>query len=244
MGEKPKSLHSAVKSGNKEVVVSVLARCTPKTVNKKDKDGVTALHIAAQNGKAEIAKLLIERGASVDVEENNGRTPLHLASAYGQRELVELLVREGADVLKADVAGMKAIDCICCGVVDKRQRHTISGLLSLAEMNVQTHASNLSVEQGSATLQSILRRRLSINDDCGSPTTTDTSASNPPPVFIKAGDVAYGYLDVNSDALVDIYDGSSFLNEDVRHSASHLRVREPLPGHHNKDIPYVNAFGN
>ena len=41
------------------------------------KIGYTSLHFAAEKGSAEVAKILLDRGASVDVREEGGSTSLH-----------------------------------------------------------------------------------------------------------------------------------------------------------------------
>jgi len=46
----------------------------------------------------DIARLLLERCARVQVRDNNGRTPLHLASHHGLSGIVALLLKFGADV--------------------------------------------------------------------------------------------------------------------------------------------------
>ena len=61
-------------------------------------DGLTALHVAAEEGYLEIAKLLIDAGAKVEVKTRIGDyTPLHLASRSGQAEVVRALLEAGAD---------------------------------------------------------------------------------------------------------------------------------------------------
>ena len=42
--------------------------------------GVTALHLAAENGRPELIELLISKGANVNAKQYNGDTPLHLAT--------------------------------------------------------------------------------------------------------------------------------------------------------------------
>ena len=51
----------------------------------------TALHAAVEAGKLETARLLLDRGASVDVRDSNGRTALELAQLKGQTACVDLL---------------------------------------------------------------------------------------------------------------------------------------------------------
>ena len=55
---------------------------------------------AAENGNAELMKLLIAAGA--DVNKSYGWTPLYRAADYGHAECVKLLITAGADVNKAD----------------------------------------------------------------------------------------------------------------------------------------------
>ncbi len=59
-------------------------------------DGDTMLHLAAYAGKADDAKLLIEKGAPLDAKNKLGHTPLQLASWNGHDEVAKLLIQKGA----------------------------------------------------------------------------------------------------------------------------------------------------
>ena len=63
-------------------------------------DGFTALHLAAFFGKAEVARLLLEHGAGVDVYTRNpfANQPLHAAAAGRHIEVCRILIAAGADV--------------------------------------------------------------------------------------------------------------------------------------------------
>ncbi len=63
-----------------------------------EKDGWTPLMLAARNGHAEIAKLLIEANADVYAKNQNGFTPLMFAAEDGHAEIVKLLIKAKADV--------------------------------------------------------------------------------------------------------------------------------------------------
>jgi len=54
------------------------------------------LLLALSGGTVEVAELLIERGAEVNVRTRNGHTPLSLAQRSGNRYLAELLIAKGA----------------------------------------------------------------------------------------------------------------------------------------------------
>jgi ankyrin repeat protein len=60
--------------------------------------GETALHVAARNGHAAVAKLLLSNGASPNVKTESGATPLHIACANVDGAMVKLLIDGGADV--------------------------------------------------------------------------------------------------------------------------------------------------
>ncbi|MEE8269903.1 MAG: ankyrin repeat domain-containing protein, partial [Nitrospinaceae bacterium] len=78
-------------------------------VNKKDDNGQTPLHHAAQSGRPEVAQTLIERGARVESRDNESRTPLHLASKIGFAPMIDLLITKGARVHSQDKSGRVAL---------------------------------------------------------------------------------------------------------------------------------------
>ena len=99
------SIVDAAMRGNIEAVKQHIAAGTD--VNIKDDDGFTSLYYAAQNGYKEIAELLIEKGADVNVKLESqtakeygmgGATPLRGAVANDHKEMAELLIAKGADV--------------------------------------------------------------------------------------------------------------------------------------------------
>ncbi len=58
----------------------------------------SALHIAVREGHLDIAMLLIDRGAEIDVLDRKDFTPLHNAAWNGNLEMVQLLLEAGADI--------------------------------------------------------------------------------------------------------------------------------------------------
>ena len=59
--------------------------------------GMTPLHYACQNGNIEIANLLIDLGANINLKDNKGNTCLHYAVYSGNNSLVKKLIMIGAD---------------------------------------------------------------------------------------------------------------------------------------------------
>ncbi|KAK6189720.1 hypothetical protein SNE40_001720 [Patella caerulea] len=81
-------------------------------LNAKDKDGCTALHLAAGRGKTETVSILIKNGASVFERDNKGRLPSHAAcAAQGGRndinshDVLVLLTQAGCPVNESDHEG-------------------------------------------------------------------------------------------------------------------------------------------
>jgi len=69
-------------------------------VNEKDKSGYTALMWAARNGHTEVASLLLQARADMNVRDcaSAGWTPLMHAIHKNQNDLARLLIERGADV--------------------------------------------------------------------------------------------------------------------------------------------------
>ena len=86
----------AAMRGDADAVRSLVAR--GEDVNQAQGDGMTALHWAARNRDASLARFLLEAGADVGAETRIGPyTPLHLAARAGAGEMTELLLGAGAD---------------------------------------------------------------------------------------------------------------------------------------------------
>ncbi|EFZ03329.2 Ankyrin repeat-containing domain protein [Metarhizium robertsii ARSEF 23] len=60
--------------------------------------GATALTLASWFNDTDIAKLLLDNGATIDAKDSSGRTALHVAVEGGYCDLVGLLVDNGADI--------------------------------------------------------------------------------------------------------------------------------------------------
>lgn len=72
----------------------------------------TPLMFALDKNKEEIAKILIENGANINVKDNTGITPLMQASVKEFVEIVKLLLEKGADKNAKEMNGRSAVDLI------------------------------------------------------------------------------------------------------------------------------------
>lgn len=71
----------------------------------KSNSGTTALMIAAENGHDEVCRLLIEKGADVNISDQLGDSALSIAASNGRSNLCALLIEHGADVNKPGAFG-------------------------------------------------------------------------------------------------------------------------------------------
>ena len=67
-------------------------------LEQKDRDGRTLLINAATNGRAEVVKYLLNRGASISAKDDADFTSLHAGVLSNVIKTVELLLEAGADV--------------------------------------------------------------------------------------------------------------------------------------------------
>ncbi len=63
-------------------------------LHARDKDGNTALHLAAKNRRTQALRVLIEKGLYIDAQNKAGNTPLHEATTAST---IAILIRAGAD---------------------------------------------------------------------------------------------------------------------------------------------------
>ena len=77
-----------------------------KKVHKPDTYGETQLYQSARRGRLTQVRLLLERGADVNIRSNQKQTPLHYAAFEGYLSIVRILVKHGALVSPVDRDGM------------------------------------------------------------------------------------------------------------------------------------------
>ena len=96
--------------------------------------GLTALHIAAENGQDAIARLLIDGGADVNAMiKGTHETPLHFAVSEGHIAVVAVLLQNGADT---EIQDSNGVTVLLDGVI--RDRATIVRMLLDAGANANS----------------------------------------------------------------------------------------------------------
>ena len=75
-------------------------------VDKARDDGTTPLLMAAQEGRVEAVRVLLEQGsADMNKANNNSQTPINIAAFMGRLEVVKLLLEKGPDLSIKDKWG-------------------------------------------------------------------------------------------------------------------------------------------
>lgn len=89
------ALLDATEAGDLQAMQQLLAQGA--TVNARNAQGWTPLHVAAMGGDLQVLTLLLTHGADVHAQSYSGFTPLHSVSMRGgSRAVVDLLIAHGA----------------------------------------------------------------------------------------------------------------------------------------------------
>ncbi len=97
-------------AGHSSAVLAEIEK-SPELLEAHSTDGWTPLHLAAFFGWAELANVLIDKGANVESRSTNSmkNTPLHAAAAGGAALLVDLLLKRGAKPNATQEGGWTAL---------------------------------------------------------------------------------------------------------------------------------------
>lgn len=104
-------LQEAVLEGNAEAIRQHI-KAGSDLDEKEPTGGSSPLITAVVLGKTEIALLLIEGGADLNLQNEEGSTPLHTAAFFCRVQIVETLLANGADQYIKNKAGSTALDAV------------------------------------------------------------------------------------------------------------------------------------
>jgi hypothetical protein len=96
---------------NSLILILPSTSCTPKFCFHVLLTSVK--HYASRNGRLPACRMLIEKGASVNVQTLGGATPLHRAAYAGHMDIIRLLLGNKADPRLTDSDGKTALHKVC-----------------------------------------------------------------------------------------------------------------------------------
>ena len=129
------AIHDAVISGNTEAVKQHIA--AGSDLNTKDPfGGASPLIIATVFDKIDIAKLLIEAGADLNMKNNDGSTAIHTAAFFCRTEALDALLKAGADKSLKNNFGMTAYESVLVPFAEVEPVYKMMGQ-QLAPMGMQ-----------------------------------------------------------------------------------------------------------
>jgi ankyrin repeat protein len=103
-GNGAEAIHAASENGHAAVVRALLSGGAD--INSRS-IGVTPLHLAVQYNRSEVASLLLQSGAEVDLPSTiDGSTPLYYAAGAGLLDTSRLLIAAGASPLRVRTGGL------------------------------------------------------------------------------------------------------------------------------------------
>lgn len=132
-----KTLISACKNNQINVIKMLSVMMPGANFNKIDDSGKTALSYCAQNGNLDAAMILVALGADVNWADNNKNTPLHLAAASKNKELLKYLLSFGVDI---NCQNEKGETPLFIAVLNKNK--------DMAEIFIQFNAKDLKNNEG------------------------------------------------------------------------------------------------
>jgi ankyrin repeat protein len=124
-------LHAAVRQGNLGVLRSLLKEHSDLANARSETDarGSFPLHVAAENGQAAAARLLLEHGADVSLLDlENDANALCWAAFFGRPELTKVLLDAGSDTQRPNKHGLTPLDCALGGAQGQWQRFSNASL--------------------------------------------------------------------------------------------------------------------
>ncbi|XP_074088288.1 fibronectin type 3 and ankyrin repeat domains protein 1 isoform X5 [Macrotis lagotis] len=91
------ALHWAADGGHTDIIEWMITDGCKIDVTDTYSGWTPLMRVSAVSGNKEVASLLIEAGADVNVKDKDGKTPLMVAVLNNHEELVQLLLEQGAD---------------------------------------------------------------------------------------------------------------------------------------------------
>ena len=106
------SLHWAVDGGHIDMVLHILDQGVPAdyTTSTTLCGWTPLMRTAMLSGNTQVAQVLIQHGANLNLTDADGKTALMMASLGGFHDIAQLLLQHGADLCAKSKYGKNALD--------------------------------------------------------------------------------------------------------------------------------------
>ncbi|XP_047334177.1 putative E3 ubiquitin-protein ligase XBAT31 [Impatiens glandulifera] len=104
------ALFGAIEDGTIETVEAMVDEDLTVLERRTSIEGLSALHLAASNGKIQVLSMLLDRSVNPDILNRHKQTALMLAAKNGNISCVESLIQAGANILMFD--GLNSRTCL------------------------------------------------------------------------------------------------------------------------------------
>uniref|UniRef100_A0A0D9V7D2 MSP domain-containing protein n=1 Tax=Leersia perrieri TaxID=77586 RepID=A0A0D9V7D2_9ORYZ len=141
------ALHAAAARGD----AGEVRRLGTDAMGERDRDGRTALHVAAAAGEAETAAALVEMGADAAAADARGRTPLDVAREKGYQEVVDVLERWELVMTAARRGDLQSLEALLSKRTGVRGRDQY-GLTALHLAAIKGHCDAIALLAGSGCM--------------------------------------------------------------------------------------------
>ncbi|XP_044973073.1 protein VAPYRIN-like [Hordeum vulgare subsp. vulgare] len=140
-------LHAAAARGD----CGEVRRLGQEALAVRDKDGRTALHVAAAAGEAEAVAELVDMGADSAAADARGRTPLDVAREKGYKEVVDVLQRWELVMTAARRGDLRSLELLLAKRTGLRGRDQY-GLTALHVAAIKGHCDAIALLAGSGCM--------------------------------------------------------------------------------------------
>ncbi|KAK1265357.1 hypothetical protein QJS04_geneDACA010641 [Acorus gramineus] len=104
------AVHATAVEDKRDAMAKLIERLRGGELDARDREGRTAVHLAAGKGHVRMVRMLVEGGADKDARSGNGWTAMHRAAANGDLDMVVALLEMGADCEIPTVRGQTPLD--------------------------------------------------------------------------------------------------------------------------------------